>query len=110
VWMWLAFFSIIVILLVLDLGVLHRDQQEIGIRESFLLSAGYIAIGLLFGLWVWHQLGEDSALEYYTGYVIEKSLSVDNIFVIALIFSSFYIPRKYQHRVLFWGILGVIIL
>jgi tellurite resistance protein TerC len=109
-WMWLIFFGIIAFLLILDLGVLHRDQHEIGVRESFMLSGGYITISLLFGLWVWYQLGEERALEYYTGYVIEKSLSIDNIFVMAIIFSAFYIPRKYQHRVLFWGIIGVIVM
>ena len=109
-WMWMAFFAIIAILLILDLGVLHRDQHEIGVRESFMLSGGYISISLLFGLWVWYELGETSALEYYTGYVIEKSLSIDNIFVMAVIFSAFSIPRKYQHRVLFWGIMGVIVM
>ncbi len=109
-WMWLIFFGIIALLLALDLGILHRDQHEIGVKESFMLSGCYISISLLFGLWVWHQLGEEKALEYYTGYVIEKSLSIDNIFVMAIIFSAFYIPRKYQHRVLFWGIVGVIVM
>jgi tellurite resistance protein TerC len=109
-WMWMAFFGIIILLLALDLGILHRDQHEIGVRESFMLSGGYISISLLFGLWVWSQLGEERALEYYTGYVIEKSLSIDNIFVMAIIFSAFSIPRKYQHRVLFWGIMGVIVM
>jgi tellurite resistance protein TerC len=110
VWLWLTFMAIIFVLLLLDLGVLHRDQHEIGVRESFLLSGGYISISLLFGLFVWHELGADSALDYYTGYIIEKSLSIDNIFVMAIIFSAMYIPRMYQHRVLFWGIVGVIVM
>lgn len=109
-WMWMVFFAIVAALLAFDLGVLHRDQHEIGVKESFKLSASYISISLLFGLWVWHEMGNDSALEYYTGYVIEKSLSIDNIFVMAIIFNAFSIPRKYQHRVLFWGILGVIVM
>jgi tellurite resistance protein TerC len=109
-WLWLVFFGVIVVLMALDLGVLHRKQQEIGVRESFMLTGFYITISLLFGLFVWWEMGADPALEYYTGYVIEKSLSIDNIFVMAVIFGALHIPRKYQHRVLFWGILGVIIL
>jgi tellurite resistance protein TerC len=109
-WMWLAFFGVIITLLAIDLGLLHKDQHEIGVRESLMLSGGYITISLLFGLFVWYQMGEESALEYYTGYVIEKSLSIDNIFVMAIIFTAFAIPRKYQHRVLFWGIVGVIVM
>lgn len=109
-WTWLFFFLVVITLLVLDLGVLHKEQREIGIRESLLLSAGYIAAALLFGVWVWWYMGAQQGLDYYTGFLIEKSLSMDNIFVIALIFSFFAIPPKYQHRVLFWGILGVIIL
>lgn len=110
VWMWLAFATLVVVLLALDLGVLHREEREIGVRESLLLSAGYLTLGLGFGGWVWWQLGEQPGLEYVTGFLIEKSLALDNIFVIATIFASFAIPRELQHRVLFWGILGVIVL
>jgi tellurite resistance protein TerC len=109
-WLWLAFFAIVVTLLALDLGVLHRDDHVIGVRESLLLSGGYISIALLFGAGVWWQLGSQSGMEYLTGFLIEKSLSMDNVFVIALIFAFFAIPQQYQHRVLFWGILGVIVL
>ena len=109
-WVWLAFMGIVVALLAFDLGVLHKDDREIGVRESLLLSAGYIAVALSFGAWAWWYLGAQSGMEYYTGFLIEKSLSMDNVFVIALIFSYFAIPRQYQHRVLFWGILGVIVL
>ncbi len=109
-WVWLVFFAIIIVLLAVDLGLLHKDQHEIGVRESLMLSGAYISVSLLFGLWVWFEMGRDSALEYYTGYVIEKSLSIDNIFVMAIIFSALYIPRMYQHRVLFWGIIGVIVM
>jgi tellurite resistance protein TerC len=110
VWLWLMFLTIVVALLVFDLGVLHKEQKEIGVRESLMLSGGYIVVALLFGAWVWSHLGAQSGMEYYTGFLIEKSLSMDNVFVIAMIFSYFAIPRKYQHRVLFWGILGVIVL
>jgi tellurite resistance protein TerC len=109
-WLWLVFMSIVIILLALDLGFFHRDQHEIEVKESLWMSAGYITIGLLFGAWVWYEFGSESGMTYITGFLIEKSLSLDNIFVIALIFSGLHIPRKYQHRVLFWGILGVIIL
>jgi tellurite resistance protein TerC len=109
-WAWLTFLGIVVALLAFDLGVLHKDDHEIGVRESLLLSAGYISVALIFGAWVWWYLGAQSGMDYYTGFMIEKSLSMDNVFVIALIFSFFAIPRQYQHRVLFWGILGVIVL
>jgi tellurite resistance protein TerC len=109
-WVWLAFAGIVITLLAFDLGVLHKDDHEIGVRESLLLSGGYISVALLFGAWVWWYLGAQSGMDYYTGFMIEKSLSMDNVFVIALIFSFFAIPRQYQHRVLFWGILGVIVL
>jgi tellurite resistance protein TerC len=110
VWIWLTFISIVIALLAFDLGVLHKDDHEIGIIESLWLSAGYISIALIFGGWVWWYFGAQSGMEYYTGFLIEKSLSMDNVFVIALIFTYFAIPRVYQHRVLFWGILGVIVL
>lgn len=110
VWLWLLFIGIVAALLAFDLGVLHRDDHEIGVAESLWLSAGYIAVAALFGGWLWLHLGAERGMEYFTGYVIEKSLSMDNVFVIALIFSFFAVPRQYQHRVLFWGILGVIVL
>ncbi|MCZ8390321.1 TerC family protein [Achromobacter xylosoxidans] len=109
-WSWLLFIGIVISLLVFDLGVLHKEDREIGVRESLLLSAGCISAALLFGGWVWWQMGPASGMAYYTGFLIEKSLSLDNVFVIALIFSFFAIPRQFQHRVLFWGILGVIVL
>ncbi|MCY7387440.1 MAG: TerC family protein [Burkholderiales bacterium] len=110
IWIWLLFAAIVITLLALDLGVLHRDDGEIGVRESLQLSGGYIGIALLFGGWVWWYLGAQSGIEYFTGFLIEKSLSMDNVFVIALIFTYLAIPRQYQHRVLFWGIIGVIVL
>ncbi len=109
-WAWLLFFSVVITLLFLDLGLLHRRQREIGVRESLLLSAFYIAVACIFGLWVWWSIGATSGMEFFTGYLVEKSLSLDNVFVISLVFASFAIPRQYQHRVLFWGILGVILL
>jgi len=109
-WLWLMFVGIVVALLVFDLGVLNRKDHRIGVRESLLLSAGYIGMGLAFGAWVWHYLGATSGMEYLTGFLIEKTLAMDNVFVIAMLFSYFAVPPVYQHRVLFWGILGVILL
>jgi tellurite resistance protein TerC len=109
-WMWLVFIAIVLSLLALDLGVLHKETKEIGIKESLMMSGFYIAIGLAFGGWIYYQSGQQSAMEYVTGFVVEKSLAMDNIFIIAMIFSYFAIPRQYQHRVLLWGILGVIVL
>lgn len=108
--MWGIFISIVLILLILDLGVFHKKDREIGFKESLWMSAFYIVMSLIFGLWVWYIKGLDSFAEYITGFLVEKSLALDNIFLISLVFSSLSIPLKYQHRVLFWGILGVIVL
>lgn len=110
VWLWIVFVAVVVSLLSFDLGILHKKDREIGVTESLWLSGGYIAAAALFGGWLWWQLGSQRGIEYFTGYIIEKSLSMDNVFVIAMIFSFFAIPRQFQHRVLFWGILGVIVL
>lgn len=110
IWLWLTFAGVVISLLAFDLGVLHKDQHEISIRESMWLSAGYIGVALLFGGWVWYQLGAKSGMDYYTAFFVEKSLSLDNVFVISLIFTYFAVPRMYQHRVLFWGIIGVVVL
>lgn len=109
-WLWLSFIAIVIALLAFDLGVLHRDDHEIGVGESLLLSGAYVGMGLLFGGWIWWYLGAQSGMEYFTGFLIEKTLAMDNVFVIAMIFTFFAIPLQYQHRVLFWGILGVIVL
>lgn len=110
IWMWAGFISVVLALLAFDLGILHKDGHEIGVTESLKLSALYIALGLGFGGFVWMQMGAAPATEYLTAFVVEKSLALDNVFVIALIFAFFAIPRAYQHRVLFWGVLGVIVL
>lgn len=110
VWMWGVFLSVVAVLLLLDLGVLHRKVKEISAKDSLRMSAFYIAIALAFGAWIWVELGAEKGEEYLTGYLIEKTLSIDNIFVMSLIFSAFAIPPKYQYRVLFWGILGVIVM
>ena len=110
VWVWMLFIGIVIALLVLDLGLLHKNQRVISARESLLLSVGYIAIALLFGGWIWWEMGPDSGMNYLTGFFVEKTLALDNIFVISLIFAYFSIPQIHQYRVLFWGILGVIVL
>ncbi len=110
IWMWASFITIVIVLLAFDLGVLHRKTKEISIKESLWLSAFYIGIALAFGAWVWYSLGAQSGEEYLTGFIVEKTLAMDNVFIISLIFTYFAIPRIYQHRVLFWGILGVIVL
>jgi tellurite resistance protein TerC len=109
-WLWFAFFGLVIALLVLDLGVLHRKNREIGVRESLFMSAFYITLGVLFGGFVWWYLGPEPGMHYLTGFAVEKALAMDNVFVIAMIFGFFAVPRVYQHRVLFWGILGVILL
>lgn len=110
IWMWAGFFSVVLMLLALDLGVFNRTPHAIGTRESLIMSAWYIVMGLAFGVWVWISLGAQAGSEYFTGILVEKTLALDNIFVISLIFAHLAIPAVYQHRVLFWGILGVIVL
>jgi tellurite resistance protein TerC len=128
--LWLAFICFILLLLALDLGVLNRKPHAVEVGEALLWSALWIALGLGFGAFVyfgyehhWFGLGgagdavdgapfggRDALLKYLTGYLVEKSLSVDNLFVIAMLFSFFAVPREHQHRVLFWGILGALVM
>jgi tellurite resistance protein TerC len=110
IWMWVLFIAIVIALLVFDLGVLNKKDHEIGVAESLRLSSLYIALGVGFSGFVWWQIGAEESKLYLTAFVVEKTLALDNVFVIALIFTYFAIPRMYQHRVLFWGILGVIVL
>jgi tellurite resistance protein TerC len=109
-WLWAGFLAGIAAMLLVDLFVLHKEAHEISPREAAVTSAAWIAIGLSFALVVWAVLGGQAATQYLTGYVIEKSLSVDNVFVWAVIFGYFAVPRAYQHRVLFWGIFGALFL
>ena len=109
-WAWVAFGVSIVFLLLLDLFVLHREAKEISFREASVLSAFWVTLALLFGVFVWAWAGTTTAGEYFAGYVIEKALSVDNVFVFALIFSYFAVPLRYQYRVLFWGVVGALVL
>lgn len=107
---WAIFIAIVLTLLIFDLGVLHKENREIGVKESLYTSLGYIIVGLLFGAWIWFSQGAQKGAEYLTGFAIEKSLALDNIFLISLVFTYFAIPRNYQYRILFWGIVGVIFL
>ncbi|MEZ5265099.1 MAG: TerC family protein [Acidimicrobiia bacterium] len=107
---WLLFLAGVAGLLLLDLFVLHRDAHVIKPREAAVTSAAWVALGLSFTFVVWAWLGGTAASQYITGYLIEKSLSVDNVFVWAVIFGYFSVPRQYQHRVLFWGIFGALAL
>jgi tellurite resistance protein TerC len=109
-WMWFSFLGVVGLMLAADLGLFHKGSHEIGVAESLRMSAIYIALGLCFSLFVGWQMGAGAASSYLTAFVVEKSLSMDNVFVMALIFSSLAIPRALQHRVLFWGVLGVIVL
>ena len=109
-WIWATFVAFILGMLAIDLFVFHRDAHVVSAKESAAWSAVWVALGLSFGVVIWAWQGPDLAGEYLAGYLIEKSLSVDNIFVFALIFGYFAVPPKYQHRVLFWGVLGALIL
>jgi tellurite resistance protein TerC len=109
IWAWAGFVGLIVFLLALDLFVFHREAHEVSFPEATTFSLLWISLGLAFGGLVYLWLGAEAGGEYLAGYLIEKSLSVDNIFVFALIFTYFGVPQKYQHRVLFWGILGALV-
>jgi tellurite resistance protein TerC len=109
VWAWVGFLCLILLLLGLDLFVFHREAHEVSFGEATRYSIFWISLGLAFGVVVYLWLGAEAGGEYLAGYLIEKSLSVDNIFVFALIFTYFGVPQKYQHRVLFWGILGALV-
>jgi tellurite resistance protein TerC len=127
---WSGFVALILLLLALDLGVLHRKAHAVSVREALAMSALWITLGLAFAVFVYYgyehhwmglgsavdavdgaaNTGQSAAIKYLTGYIVEKSLSVDNIFVIAMLFSFFAVPAMYQHRVLFWGILGALVM
>lgn len=109
-WPWVAFTLFVLAMLAVDLFVLHKEAHEVSLREAAGWSAAWIALALLFGAGVHARMGPEAGLEYLTGYLIEKALSVDNIFVFVLIFSYFQVPPRYQHRVLFWGILGALVM
>ena len=110
IWGWIGFNVVVLAILALDLGVLHKRSEKVTLKEATTWSAIWVALSLCFAFAVYRTMGEESGLEFLTGYLIEYALSVDNIFVFVLIFSYFSVPEKYQHRVLFWGIIGALVL
>ena len=110
IWGWIGFNVVVLAILALDLGVLHKRSEKVTLKEAATWSAIWVALSLCFAFAVYRTMGEESGLEFLTGYLIEYALSVDNIFVFVLIFSYFSVPEKYQHRVLFWGIIGALVL
>lgn len=109
-WLWIGFNAFVLLMLALDLGVFHRKAHVVSFKESIAWTVVWVSLAMLFNLGVWHYAGSEKGIEFLTGYVIEKSLSVDNVFVFALLFSYFAVPPLYQHKVLFWGILGALIM
>jgi tellurite resistance protein TerC len=109
-WWWFGFNALVLVLLALDLGVFNRRAHAVGMREALSWSAVWVTLALAFGGWVGTSMGKQAMLEFYSGYLIEQALSVDNLFVFILIFGYFRIPPALQHRVLFWGILGALLM
>lgn len=107
---WIGFNLFVLVMLALDLGVFHRQAHSVSLKESVTWTVVWILLALLFNFGVWHYAGPQKALDFFTGYLIEKSLSVDNLFVFALLFGYFAVPQQYQHKVLFWGILGALLM
>lgn len=108
--MWVGFSLFVILMLVLDLGVFHRTAHKVKIKEAVTWTIIWIALALAFNIGIWHWFGETKALEFLTGYLIEKALSIDNLFIFIVIFGYFKVPEHLQHRVLFWGIMGALIL
>lgn len=108
--LWLGFGLFLVVMLALDLGVFHKNSHVIEFKEAITWSSIWIGLALVFNVGVFYFAGKAKGLEFFTGYLIEKSLSIDNVFIIALIFTYFNVPREYQHRVLFWGVIGALIM
>ena len=107
---WIGFNLFVIAMLAIDLFVFHREAHEVRVREAAAWSIAWVALALVFGAGVYTWMGRERGLEYFAGYVIEKALSVDNIFVFVLIFGAFKVPARFQHRVLFWGILGALVM
>ncbi len=110
IWMWIGFNAFVLLLLALDLGVFHRKAHEVSIKEATVWSVIWVTLAMAFNGWIWYTWGSGPALEFLTGYLIEKSLSIDNIFVFVMLFGYFAVPKQYEHRVLFWGILGALVM
>jgi tellurite resistance protein TerC len=109
-WLWIAFNAVVLMLLALDLGVFHRRAHAVSLRKAGIWTMVWVTLSLAFGGWLWWRGGRQPGLEFFTGYVVEYSLSVDNIFVFVLLFRYFAVPAAFQHRVLFWGILSALVM
>lgn len=110
IYVWIGFLAFVLLMLALDLGVFHKNSHEVKIKEALIWSAVWISMAMVFNYGIYVYMGEIKAMEFLTGYVIEKSLSIDNLFVFIMIFSYFNVDKRYQHKVLFWGILGALIM
>lgn len=108
--LWASFNIFVLAMLTLDLGVFHRKSHEVELREALIWTSVWITLAMFFNLFIYSYFGKETAIEFFTGYMIEKSLSIDNIFVIIMIFSYFQVPKAFQHKVLFWGILGALVM
>ena len=109
IWAWGVFLLVVIAMLMVDLGVFHRKAHVLSMREATIWSIVWVVVALVFNAIVWVWLGHQKALEFFTGYLVEKALSADNIFVFAVLFNYFAVPPEYRHRVLFWGVLGAIV-
>ncbi len=109
-YVWMGFVLFIILMLGLDLGVFHKNTREVKIKEALMWTFFWISLALLFNIGIYHFYGSEKAIQFLTGYLIEESLSIDNLFVFILIFQYFKVPARYQHKVLFWGILGAMIM
>ena len=107
---WIGFGIFILAMLALDLGVFHRRSHSVSLREALAWTSGWVTLALIFGTGIWWLAGQDKAIEFFTGYLLELSLSADNVFVIALLFTYFAVPEQFQHKVLFWGVLGAVVM
>src|SRR5687768_15017374 len=108
--LWVIFSVFVLGMLALDLGVFSRKPHEVKFKEALTWSIVWVTLSLIFNAWIYHEFGNQKALEFLTGYLIEKALSVDNIFVFVVLFASFAVPKVYQHRVLFWGVIGALLM
>lgn len=110
VWTWILFNAFVVLMLAIDLGVFNRQAKKVSFRQAINWSAVWVSLALLFNAWIYYSMGKKPALEFLTGYLVEKSLSVDNIFVFVLLFGFFKVPEEHRHRVLFWGVIGALLM
>lgn len=108
IWMWVIFFVLVVIMFAFDLGIFNKGSKHIGVKHALIMTAFWIGLALVFGLFILVEMGSHSAMEYYTSYVVEKTMSIDNLFVFIIIFGYFCVPDEYQHKALFYGIIGAL--